>query len=201
MADFGHYLARALIYRLVTEHLAHPDAANMPATNAPYTTAVELAITRDDLKLTHYTGVRRVRRREELVPISGPPQPPARVLGGQFPIGAVLESPRGKDQAGLPDYLPQREDLRGHGPDWALRYFGSPDNDCLALDFSPEQRRDFTIRKQVLWESETATDAEVRAEEVRQIRAHQSNNPAIGYNRWPRSRASGGGETDKYPDP
>lgn len=45
VADFGQYLARALIFRLVTEHLAHPDAANMPATDDPYTTAVELAIT------------------------------------------------------------------------------------------------------------------------------------------------------------
>jgi len=100
----------------------------------------------------------------------------------------LITYPNGKIYVGM--------DLTG-----TLRYFGSPDNDYLAQDFTPEQRTDFTIRKQVLWESETATDAEVRAEEVRQIRAHQSNNPAIGYNRWPRSQASGGGEPDKYPDP
>ena len=28
----------------------------------------------------------------------------------------------------------------------------------IAQDFTREQRRDFTVRKQILWESETATD-------------------------------------------
>ena len=44
------------------------------------------------------------------------------------------------------------------------------------------------LRKEILWESETATDAEVRAMEVRLIREHHSNDPAIGYNRSPRFR-------------
>jgi hypothetical protein len=38
------------------------------------------------------------------------------------------------------------------------------------------------VRKQILWESETATDAEVRAMEVNLIRETAANNPAIGYN-------------------
>lgn len=54
--------------------------------------------------------------------------------------------------------------------------------------FTPEQQRDFTIRKEILWESETATDAEVRRKELELIRALRSNEPAIGYNRWPRTR-------------
>ena len=69
-----------------------------------------------------------------------------------------------------------------------LTYFGSPSSALIAEDFTREQRRDFTIRKQVLWESLHATDDEVRAEEVRQILRHRSNDPAIGYNRWPKWR-------------
>jgi hypothetical protein len=74
----------------------------------------------------------------------------------------------------------RRLDLTG-----TLTYFGSPSSALIAEDFTPEQRRDFTIRKQVLWESSHATDAEVRAEEIRQILAHGSNDPAVGYNRSP----------------
>lgn len=69
-----------------------------------------------------------------------------------------------------------------------LTYFGSASPALIAADFTPEQRRDFTIRKEILWESSQAPDAEVRAEELRQIRAHRSNDPAIGYNRWPKWR-------------
>lgn len=69
-----------------------------------------------------------------------------------------------------------------------LTYFGSPNATLVAADFTPEQQRDFTIRKEVIWESETATDAEVRRKELELIRALRSNEPAIGYNRWPRPR-------------
>jgi len=43
-----------------------------------------------------------------------------------------------------------------------------------------------TVRKQILWESDTATDAEVRAMEVKLIREHRSNDPAVGYNMTPK---------------
>jgi hypothetical protein len=49
-----------------------------------------------------------------------------------------------------------------------------------------EQRRDFTIRREILWESETATPAEVSVKEVEFIRALRANDPAIGYNEWPK---------------
>ena len=45
----------------------------------------------------------------------------------------------------------------------SLTYFGSPRPAVVAADFAPEERRDFTARKEILWESETATDVEVRA--------------------------------------
>jgi hypothetical protein len=68
----------------------------------------------------------------------------------------------------------------------STNYFGSADSRLIERDFSREQRRDFTIRKEVLWESDTASDSEVSAKEVELIRVLRSNNPDIGYNRWPR---------------
>jgi len=67
-----------------------------------------------------------------------------------------------------------------------INYFGSASSELIARDFTREQRRDFTIRRQILWESETASDAEVNLKEVEFIRALRSNDPAVGYNRWPK---------------
>lgn len=69
----------------------------------------------------------------------------------------------------------------------SINYFGSADNRLIERDFSREQRRDFTIRKEILWESDTASDSEVNAKEVEFIRVFRSNNLDIGYNQWPRS--------------
>lgn len=69
----------------------------------------------------------------------------------------------------------------------SLTYFGSPNPKLIAEDFTEDERRDFTIRKEILWESETASAAEARAKEVELIRLHRSNDPAVGYNRWPGS--------------
>jgi hypothetical protein len=44
------------------------------------------------------------------------------------------------------------------------------------------------IRREILWESETASDAAVYAKEIELIRAHRANDPAVGYNRWPNLR-------------
>ncbi|MBI3174659.1 MAG: GIY-YIG nuclease family protein [Chloroflexi bacterium] len=67
-----------------------------------------------------------------------------------------------------------------------LLYFGSVSRELVAKDFTLEERHDFTIRKQILWESEMATDREVNQKEVELIRMFSSNNPTVGYNRWPR---------------
>ncbi len=69
-----------------------------------------------------------------------------------------------------------------------LNYFGSADSRLIEQDFTPERRRDFTVRKQILWESDAATDAEVNRLEVEYIRSLHANDPAVGYNRWPRFR-------------
>lgn len=68
----------------------------------------------------------------------------------------------------------------------SLTYFGSPRAAMVAADFTPEERRNFTVRKEILWESETATDVEVRAKEAEMIRLYRSNDPEVGYNRWPK---------------
>jgi len=71
-----------------------------------------------------------------------------------------------------------------------LLYVGSPGaKETIAADLD-EHRLDLTLRKEVLWESETATDAEVRAMELKLIRETGANDPPIGYNRWPRSSSS-----------
>ena len=72
-----------------------------------------------------------------------------------------------------------------------LLHFGSVNRKLVEADHSAEQRRDFTIRKEILWQSETATDSEVRRLEIELIRELRSNDPAIGYNRSPRLREPG----------
>jgi len=67
-----------------------------------------------------------------------------------------------------------------------LNYFGSADSTLIEKDFTPDERRDFSIRKQILWESATASHSEVTRTEIDFIRGMRSNDPSVGYNRWPR---------------
>ncbi|WP_036461590.1 hypothetical protein [Mycolicibacterium neoaurum] len=69
-----------------------------------------------------------------------------------------------------------------------LTYFGTPSakaKERIVAEHA-DHLLDFTVRKQILWESETATDAEVRVREIATVRELAANNPAIGYNRTPR---------------
>jgi hypothetical protein len=68
----------------------------------------------------------------------------------------------------------------------SINYFGSASSALIAQDFTREQRRDFTIRKEILFESED-TD-EVNKKELELIRRHRSNEPNIGYNQRPKPR-------------
>lgn len=70
-----------------------------------------------------------------------------------------------------------------------LNYFGSADSQLIAADFTPEEQRSFTIRKDILWESETASDLEVNRKEVELINHYRANDPVVGYNRWPKFKA------------
>jgi len=68
----------------------------------------------------------------------------------------------------------------------SANYFGSTDSAPIGADFTTEELRDFTIRREILWESQTADDSEVHRKEVEFIRLHGSNDPAVGYNGWPK---------------
>ena len=62
----------------------------------------------------------------------------------------------------------------------SINYFASVDGKLLAADFTLEMRRDFTARKEILWESETATKPEVSKMEREFIEKLRFNDPAVG---------------------
>ena len=66
----------------------------------------------------------------------------------------------------------------------SINYFGSASNELIAKDFTREQRKDFTIKKEILFESEDETLINKREPEL--IRQFESNNPVVGYNQWPK---------------
>ncbi len=70
----------------------------------------------------------------------------------------------------------------------SINYFGSADGRLIEVDFTADQRRSFTITRDILWSSDTATRSEVSIMENKFIRAHRANEQAIGYNRTPRFR-------------
>jgi hypothetical protein len=70
----------------------------------------------------------------------------------------------------------------------SARYMGSPDRHLVNEDFtnlSEEQRRSYVVQKEILWESDSATEQELAAKEVEFIRRYRSNDPRVGLNRWP----------------
>ncbi len=70
----------------------------------------------------------------------------------------------------------------------SLRYFGSWDNELVQKDFSEEQLRDFTVRKEILFESKNKVEVSKREGEL--ILKFRSNDPSIGYNMTHRSKLS-----------
>jgi hypothetical protein len=71
-----------------------------------------------------------------------------------------------------------------------MNYFGSANSRLIERDFTAEERRDFSISKEIFGESDTASPAEVARVEVQLIRELRANDPAIGYNQWPAHRPS-----------
>jgi hypothetical protein len=69
-----------------------------------------------------------------------------------------------------------------------ITYFGSPNSEVIAKDFTREERRDFTIRKEILLES--VDEKEINKKEPEFILQYESNNPDIGYNRWPKFKGA-----------
>jgi hypothetical protein len=68
----------------------------------------------------------------------------------------------------------------------SIAYFGSASSALIARDFPDDQWRDITVRKEILWSSETALDREVNQKEVEFILSFRSNDSVIGYNQWPK---------------
>jgi hypothetical protein len=79
-------------------------------------------------------------------------------------------------------------------------YFGSADSRVVERDFSADEMRDFTIRKEIFWESDVASDQEVDQKEYELIRNLRSNDPTVGYNQWPAFREAQPIETRPNPD-
>ncbi len=79
----------------------------------------------------------------------------------------------------------------GMGLTGSVLYLGSPSaGGQIAADLDLDAHRfDLTVRKEILWESETATGTAVRAVEMKFVRDTGANNPAIGYKRLPRYTA------------
>lgn len=71
-----------------------------------------------------------------------------------------------------------------------LNYFGSANSELIEKDFTVEQMKDFTIRKEIVFESVEEDNAEINKMEVELIRKYQSNNPSIGYNQWPKFKST-----------
>jgi hypothetical protein len=65
-----------------------------------------------------------------------------------------------------------------------LNYFGSANSKLIELDFSDDEKNNFTITKEILFESEEVSI--INKKEVELILKYNSNNPKIGYNQWPK---------------
>ena len=72
----------------------------------------------------------------------------------------------------------------------SITYFGTPSNELVEKDFTRVQKSDFSVRKEIIWESDNATDSEVGKKEVELIKFYRSNDISIGYNQWPKKRIS-----------
>jgi len=70
-----------------------------------------------------------------------------------------------------------------------INYFGSACSNLIAADFTEIERKDFTIRKEILWETDDCCDSEVNQKEIELILLFKSNDPVIGYNQWPKLKS------------
>lgn len=71
-------------------------------------------------------------------------------------------------------------------PGHSLRYFGSWHNETVEADFEAFELKDFSLRKEILFESDDKSLVTLKEGEL--IRFWKSNDPTIGYNRTHRTR-------------
>jgi hypothetical protein len=67
-----------------------------------------------------------------------------------------------------------------------INYFGSADSVLIEKDFTKQQRRSFTVTREILWQSRKATREQVNATEKALILSLRANDPRIGYNKMPK---------------
>ncbi len=65
----------------------------------------------------------------------------------------------------------------------SINYWGSANDEYIAKDFSDEERLDMSIRREILWYSETVDFTEVNRKEIEFIKKFKSHLPEVGYNR------------------
>ena len=70
-----------------------------------------------------------------------------------------------------------------------INYFGSAKSLLIESDFSRAQRKIFTITREIICECKNVEVCEVNKKEVEFIRKFKSNDPAIGYNQWPKRKS------------
>jgi len=68
----------------------------------------------------------------------------------------------------------------------SINYFGSVDDNLVAKNFTRDQRQRFTVTREILWESESASNAELTKKEFEFIVALNANDPSVGYNQRPK---------------
>ena len=73
------------------------------------------------------------------------------------------------------------KDIGGDGH--SLCYFGSWDNETVAKDFTKAELSSLTLTKDILLESEDKS--EISKKEAEFINEYRSNDPQVGYNKWP----------------
>ncbi len=68
-------------------------------------------------------------------------------------------------------------------------YFGNPSMGIVNADFAnlpKEAQLDYSVRKQIIFESEDISESELLRKEIAYIREYKANDPEIGYNRFPK---------------
>ncbi len=68
----------------------------------------------------------------------------------------------------------------------SINYWGSASSELIAKDFTKQERKDMTIRREILFESADAK--EINKMEATVIKEYRSNDPSIGYNQWPKHK-------------
>jgi len=67
-----------------------------------------------------------------------------------------------KDESHLQNHISEWEIYVGQDVIDSINYFGSADGKLIEQNSTKEQRCDFTIRTEILWESETVVQQEVK---------------------------------------